>query len=124
MCSFVGLYIALTVASDLATKQWIAAITAGLFLYVGLADMVSVCPDKSTAALLKDGLNVYLLSGLAPHPGPHQPQETLADVFPAERWPADGLGHSVAALTFRRQNQLLDTSARWVRSFSSGLMCD
>lgn len=42
MTSFVGLYIALSVATDLATKQWIAAVTAGLFLYVGLADMVSV----------------------------------------------------------------------------------
>lgn len=42
MTSFIGLYIALSVATDLATKQWIAAITAGLFLYVGLADMVSV----------------------------------------------------------------------------------
>lgn len=42
MISFVGLYIGLSVATDLATKQWIAALTAGLFLYVGLADMVSV----------------------------------------------------------------------------------
>lgn len=41
MTSFVGLYIALSVATDLATMQWIATITAGLFLYVGLADMVS-----------------------------------------------------------------------------------
>ncbi|XP_039978656.1 zinc transporter ZIP4 [Xiphias gladius] len=40
MTSFIGLYIALSVATDLATKQWIAAITAGLFLYVGLADML------------------------------------------------------------------------------------
>uniref|UniRef100_A0A8C9WVJ7 Zinc transporter ZIP4/12 EF-hand domain-containing protein n=1 Tax=Sander lucioperca TaxID=283035 RepID=A0A8C9WVJ7_SANLU len=40
MISFIGLYIALSVATDLATKQWIAAITAGLFLYVGLADML------------------------------------------------------------------------------------
>ncbi|XP_034017386.1 zinc transporter ZIP4 [Thalassophryne amazonica] len=40
MSSFVGLYIALSVATDLATQQWIAAITAGLFLYVGLADML------------------------------------------------------------------------------------
>uniref|UniRef100_UPI0037E83D9E zinc transporter ZIP4 n=1 Tax=Semicossyphus pulcher TaxID=241346 RepID=UPI0037E83D9E len=40
MTSFVGLYIALSVATDLATKQWIAAVTAGLFLYVGLADML------------------------------------------------------------------------------------
>lgn len=41
MTSFVGMYIALSVATDVATQQWIAAITAGLFLYVGLADMVS-----------------------------------------------------------------------------------
>ncbi|KAI3358643.1 hypothetical protein L3Q82_015060 [Scortum barcoo] len=40
MISFIGLYVALSVATDLATKQWIAAITAGLFLYVGLADML------------------------------------------------------------------------------------
>lgn len=123
MLSFIGLYIALAVATDVASKQWIAAFTTGLFLYVGLADMVSVLPDKSTAAL-KDVLNSYLLLGLASHLGPHQPQETLVDVFPAERWPADGLGHSVADLTLRRQNQLLDTSACWVRSFSSGLMYD
>ncbi|XP_026205146.1 zinc transporter ZIP4 [Anabas testudineus] len=40
MTSFIGLYIALNVATDLATQQWIAAVTAGLFLYVGLADML------------------------------------------------------------------------------------
>lgn len=40
LTSFIGLYIALSVATDLATKQWIAAITTGLFLYVGLADML------------------------------------------------------------------------------------
>ncbi|XP_045915099.1 zinc transporter ZIP4 isoform X1 [Micropterus dolomieu] len=40
LTSFIGLYIALSVATDVATQQWIAAITAGLFLYVGLADML------------------------------------------------------------------------------------
>lgn len=124
MSSFVGLYIALAVASDLATKQWIAAVTTGLFLYVGLADMVSVRPDGATAAFLKDVLNFYLLSASASHPGPHQPQEALADIPAAERRPADGLGHSVAALPLRRENQLLDSSALWVRLFSAGLMYD
>lgn len=40
MTSFLGSYIALSVATDIATQQWIAAVTAGLFLYVGLADML------------------------------------------------------------------------------------
>lgn len=47
MTSFIGLYIALSIATDLATTQWIAAITAGLFLYVGLADMVSIRANKT-----------------------------------------------------------------------------
>uniref|UniRef100_A0A3P9P874 Solute carrier family 39 member 4 n=2 Tax=Poecilia reticulata TaxID=8081 RepID=A0A3P9P874_POERE len=38
--SFIGLYISLSVATDLATQQWIGAVAAGLFLYVGLADML------------------------------------------------------------------------------------
>ncbi|XP_037548800.1 zinc transporter ZIP4-like [Nematolebias whitei] len=40
LTSFIGLYIALSVATDFATQQWIAAVAAGLFLYVGLADML------------------------------------------------------------------------------------
>uniref|UniRef100_A0A8C7Z2C5 Zinc transporter ZIP4 n=1 Tax=Oryzias sinensis TaxID=183150 RepID=A0A8C7Z2C5_9TELE len=40
MISFVGLYIALSVATDFATTQWITAVAGGLFLYVGLADML------------------------------------------------------------------------------------
>uniref|UniRef100_A0A3P8PKL4 Zinc transporter ZIP4/12 EF-hand domain-containing protein n=1 Tax=Astatotilapia calliptera TaxID=8154 RepID=A0A3P8PKL4_ASTCA len=40
LTSFIGMYVALSVATDLATQQWIGAITAGLFLYVGLADML------------------------------------------------------------------------------------
>lgn len=40
LTSFIGLYIALSVATDVVTQQWIAAIAAGLFLYVGLADML------------------------------------------------------------------------------------
>ncbi|MEQ2306672.1 hypothetical protein AMECASPLE_010650 [Ameca splendens] len=40
LTSFIGLYISLSVATDLATQQWIGAVAAGLFLYVGLADML------------------------------------------------------------------------------------
>ncbi|XP_061598359.1 zinc transporter ZIP4 [Cololabis saira] len=40
LTSFIGLYIALSVATDIATQQWIAAVAGGLFLYVGLADML------------------------------------------------------------------------------------
>lgn len=55
MTSFIGLYIALSIATDLAAKQWIAAITAGLFLYVGLADMVSISvyrPERKTELVM------------------------------------------------------------------------
>ncbi|KAI4818380.1 hypothetical protein KUCAC02_011723 [Chaenocephalus aceratus] len=65
MTSFVGLYIALSVATDLATKQWIAAITAGLFLYVGLADMLPTMVHISNKRpwLMFLLQNIGLLSG-------------------------------------------------------------
>ncbi|MBN3321813.1 S39A4 protein, partial [Atractosteus spatula] len=37
---FIGLYIALSVATNPSAKDWISAFTAGLFLYVALADML------------------------------------------------------------------------------------
>ncbi|GAA6073454.1 zinc transporter ZIP4 [Tachysurus ichikawai] len=40
LTSFIGLYTALSISTDSAAKEWIAAVTAGLFLYVGLADML------------------------------------------------------------------------------------
>ncbi len=40
LTSFVGLYIALSVSTETLAKEWISAVSAGLFLYVGLADMV------------------------------------------------------------------------------------
>ncbi|CAB1350801.1 unnamed protein product [Coregonus sp. 'balchen'] len=65
LTSFIGLYIALTISTDLATKQWIAAITSGLFLYVGLADMLPtmVHADNRRPWLMFLLQNVGLLSG-------------------------------------------------------------
>ncbi|XP_041811951.1 zinc transporter ZIP4 [Chelmon rostratus] len=65
MTSFVGMYIALSVATDLATKQWIAAITAGLFLYVGMADMLPTMVHISNKRpwLMFALQNVGLLTG-------------------------------------------------------------
>lgn len=67
LTSFIGLYIALSVATDIATQQWIAAITAGLFLYVGLADMLPtlVHIDSRRPWMMFLLQNVGLLSGWA-----------------------------------------------------------
>ncbi|XP_051949423.1 zinc transporter ZIP4 isoform X2 [Xyrauchen texanus] len=40
LTSFIGLYIALSVSTETVATEWISAVTAGLFLYVGLADML------------------------------------------------------------------------------------
>lgn len=40
LTSFIGLYIALSVSTQTIAEEWISAITAGFFLYIGLADMV------------------------------------------------------------------------------------
>ncbi|XP_071357072.1 zinc transporter ZIP4 [Trachinotus anak] len=65
MTSFIGLYIALSVATDVVAQQWIAAITAGLFLYVGLADMLPTMVHISNKRpwLMFLLQNVGLLSG-------------------------------------------------------------
>uniref|UniRef100_A0AAY4D9Q6 Zinc transporter ZIP4/12 EF-hand domain-containing protein n=1 Tax=Denticeps clupeoides TaxID=299321 RepID=A0AAY4D9Q6_9TELE len=65
MTSFVGLYISLSIATDSAAIEWISAVTAGLFLYVGLADMLpSMIHVKSDRPWLMLFLqNIGLLSG-------------------------------------------------------------
>ncbi|XP_060798221.1 zinc transporter ZIP4 [Neoarius graeffei] len=40
LISFIGLYIALSIPTNTAANEWIAAVTTGLFLFVGLADML------------------------------------------------------------------------------------
>ncbi|XP_016425105.1 zinc transporter ZIP4-like [Sinocyclocheilus rhinocerous] len=40
LTSFIGLYVALSVSTQSITEEWICAVTAGFFLYIGLADML------------------------------------------------------------------------------------
>uniref|UniRef100_A0A3Q3MJR1 Solute carrier family 39 member 4 n=2 Tax=Mastacembelus armatus TaxID=205130 RepID=A0A3Q3MJR1_9TELE len=65
MVSFISMYIALSVATDLVAQQWIAAVTAGLFLYVGLADMLPTIIHVSNNRpwLMFFLQNIGLLSG-------------------------------------------------------------
>ncbi|CAM4639365.1 unnamed protein product [Leuciscus chuanchicus] len=40
LTSFIGLYIALSISTQTLAQEWISAVTAGLFLYIALADML------------------------------------------------------------------------------------
>lgn len=108
MISFVGLYIALSVATDFATTQWITAVAGGLFMYVGLADMVSHIRGRLHQK--HKGVKVTSASWLvlsAAHAGPRQEQEAVVDVCSAEPGPSDGVERPAAAVAFWGQNPLL-----------------
>ncbi|XP_036423430.1 zinc transporter ZIP4 [Colossoma macropomum] len=65
LTSFIGLYIALSVSTDTVAKEWIAAVTTGLFLYVGLADMLPsmIHADSKRPWLMFALQNLGLLTG-------------------------------------------------------------
>ncbi|MCI4391869.1 hypothetical protein PGIGA_G00139440 [Pangasianodon gigas] len=65
LTSFIGLYIALSISTDSAAKEWIAAVTAGLFLYVGLTDMLPtmIHVDSKRPWMIFLLQNLGLLSG-------------------------------------------------------------
>ena len=39
--AFAGLYVGIPISVDIRVQQWIFAVTAGIFLYIALVDMVS-----------------------------------------------------------------------------------
>ncbi|XDV33663.1 hypothetical protein PO909_003985 [Leuciscus waleckii] len=65
LTSFIGLYIALSFSTEAVAIEWISAVTAGLFLYVGLADMLPslVHVDSERPWLVFTLQNLGLLSG-------------------------------------------------------------
>lgn len=62
LTSFVGLYLGISLASTEAATQWIFAITAGMFLYVALADMM---PQITHIKNVDDPMWTFFLQNVA-----------------------------------------------------------
>lgn len=110
LTSFIGLYIALSVSTESVATEWISAVTAGLFLYVGLADMVrgvSLCERVDFNVFCKVYVDDFSSLCLVAVYGPRGQPETLADVSPAEFGPFKRLGHFVAPVFLWRSDRRL-----------------
>ncbi|GAB6030884.1 hypothetical protein CHUAL_007716 [Chamberlinius hualienensis] len=66
LSSFAGLYIGIAIGSDQSAVQWALAITAGLFLFVALGDMMPELKKQSVESPWKQVLiqNIAVLSGM------------------------------------------------------------
>ncbi|PIK60273.1 putative zinc transporter ZIP12 [Apostichopus japonicus] len=61
LTSFAGLYLGIALATTEIARQWIFAVTAGMFLYVALADMM---PQITHIKNVKDPLTTFILQNI------------------------------------------------------------
>ncbi|KAK3607820.1 hypothetical protein CHS0354_031320 [Potamilus streckersoni] len=67
LTAMVGLYIGLAISTDSEVRNWIFAVTAGLFLYISLADMLPTMVHKTTDKPILEFIcnNIGMFVGIA-----------------------------------------------------------